>query len=749
MPKVRRAKRPTRIVYTKKHLSWWMILAILFKARLSRQSAIARRRLLVAFVIISDWHHDHRLLTLPSSYIVPPPTPSPWKLAVHLVLSLLLTAGVVGGAYAGYVLILKDLPAVTELRSKPQPLTTTIRDRNGNVLYRIYDEENRTLVPLSSISPHLIHATIAIEDQHFYEHWGFSVSGISRALQSNLHGEAVQGGSTITQQLVKNRLLTSERTIQRKVREMVLAILAEQSYSKEQILEMYLNSVAYGGPTYGVEAAANTYFGKSASELDLAESALLAGLTAAPSAYTPFGASPELARFRQAEVLRRMVEDGYVTSEEAQIAQNQPLSFRSDSTDIRAPHFVMYVRKLLADKYGEDLLQTGGFEVLTTLDLDLQNQTQQTVTDEVAKIQRLRISNGAALVTNPQTGEILSMIGSVNYFNFTNDGQVNVTLRPRQPGSSIKPLTYAMALEKGYTPASLIADTPITYTQAGSPPYSPKNYDGTFHGNVTLREALASSYNIPAVKLLASLGLPNYIDKAESMGITTWKDRSRFGLSLTLGGGEVLMTDLATLYGSFATGGYTVQLNPILEIRTTSGDVLYRNSCALDNVCERERTLSSTVAWQITDILKDNKARTPAFGSQSVLTIPNQEVAVKTGTTNNLHDNWTIGYTTDRLVAVWVGNNNNTAMSYVASGITGASPIWNLIIRSLLDTTHPHAFVPPTGMKKIAICADTGTLPCKGCPRISEEWYSPGTEPQKSCRTEQFVKPESLTLNSD
>jgi membrane peptidoglycan carboxypeptidase len=505
---------------------------------------------------------------------------------------------------------------------------------------------------------------------------------------------------------------------------------------------MYFNQVAYGGSTYGVEEAAWRYFNKSAGDLNLAESALLAGLPAAPSAYTPFGSNPELAYARQDEVFRLMVKAGYVTSEQVAEAKKAPLVLNKDVTDIKAPHFVMYVRQLLADQYGEDVLTTGGLEVKTTLDLDVQNQTQKLVSDEMATLTRLNINNGAALVTNPSTGEILAMVGSKNYFDFKNDGQVNVTTRARQPGSSIKPFTYALSLQQGKTPASMIQDEPITYISAGSKPYSPKNYDGKFHGSVSLREALGSSYNIPAVKTLNEVGLNNFIDLAQSLGINTWNDRSRFGLSLTLGSGEVRMIDLAQAYSVFPNAGHPVAPSPLLEVKNYRGDVLYRNECALDqkNCWQGDPIISPLVAYQITDILKDNKARTPAFGPSSVLFIPNQQVAVKTGTTNSMRDNWTMGYTSNRFVAVWVGNNDNTPMSYVASGITGASPIWNKIMRSLLDEKKPHQFALPADLIKVAICAKTGTLPCSGCPNVREEIFAVGTQPTRACSPSYFAQ---------
>ncbi|MEA2056210.1 MAG: penicillin-binding transpeptidase domain-containing protein, partial [Patescibacteria group bacterium] len=387
--------------------------------------------------------------------------------------------------------------------------------------------------------------------------------------------------------------------------------------------------------------------------------------------------------------------------------------------------------------------QQGGLEVRTTLDLNLQQQTEKIVLSEVERLVGLNVSNGAALVTNPQTGEILTMVGSKDYFDFENDGQVNVILRPRQPGSSIKPLTYALAFEEGQTPWTLIEDSPITYHIPGSEPYSPRNYDNKFHGKVTLRDALASSYNVPAVKTLAGLGVENLIDKAEEMGISTWKDRRRFGLSLTLGAGEVLMTDLAKVYGTFANGGASIDPDPFLKITNYEGDVLYQNKCfAQPKECQTNQTLQPLTAFRITSILADNRARMPAFGQFSILNIPNQKVAVKTGTTNDLRDNWTIGYTTDRLVGVWVGNNDNQSMSQIASGVTGASPIWNQIMRLMLDENNPHQFLLPDGYQRVPICTATGTLPCKGCPRITEEIFEENDVPKNNCNWQYFVKVE-------
>ncbi len=656
-----------------------------------------------------------------------------------ILISLLVTVLILSSAWFVYGLVFRDLPSALDLTQKEQIVTTRILDRNGRLLYRIYKDENRTLVPLEQIPQNMIDATIAIEDKSFYEHHGFSLQGIFRALVKNIKTDTLQGGSTITQQLVKNRLLNNQRTIRRKLREVLLAVLVESTYSKDEILQMYLNEVSYGGSTHGVEEAAWRYFNKPAKDLTLGESAMLAGLPAAPSIYTPFGSNPELSKRRQKEVLRRMVEEGFISIEEAYHAEQEQLALRKDVIDIKAPHFVMYVKKLLAERYGEKMVQQGGLEVRTTLDLSLQTKAQEIVTQEVNKLAELNVNNGAALVTNPQTGEILAMVGSRNYFDFASEGQVNVTLRPRQPGSSIKPLTYSLALEMGKKPWSKLEDSPITYHIPGNEPYSPKNYDDKFHGTVTVRQALANSYNVPAVKTLAGLGVDKLIDHGQEMGISTWTDRSRFGLSLTLGAGEVLMTDLSQVYGTFANDGYTVELDPFIEIKDYSGEVLYRNACFLDSEkCRLNQTVNPLTAYRITDILADNQARVQAFGRYSVLEIPGHEVAVKTGTSNNLKDNWTMGYIENRLVGTWVGNNDNTQMSEVASGVTGASPIWSQLMQLMLDENNPHQFKLPEGYVEVEFCPAAQTLTCEACPRTTTEIFKKGEEPTAACNSQYF-----------
>ena len=646
-----------------------------------------------------------------------------------------------------YFLLLKDLPNPNQLITRHQIISTKIYDRKGRLLYKIYRKQNRTLINLKDIPLSLIQATIAIEDAEFYQHHGFSPKGIARAFWKNLQGKKLYGGSTITQQLVKNALLNPKRTLKRKIKEILLALVVERKFTKDEILQMYLNEVGYGGAAYGVEEAAQMYFGKSAKNLNLPEAALLAGLPSSPTYLSPFGAHPEKTKQRQKLVLHRMKKEGFITSQQEKQALNQELHFAPQKTNIKAPHFVMYIEELLVKKYGERMVEEGGLEVKTSLDLNIQNTAQKIVRQEVDKLKRLNVSNGAALVTNPKTGEILAMVGSKDYFNQTIDGNVNVTLRPRQPGSAIKPVTYSLALENGFTPATIIPDTPIVYHIPGQPPYSPRNYDGRFHGNTPLRVALASSYNIPAVKVLSTLGIKKMIERGKQMGITTWNNPSRFGLSLTLGGGEVKMVDLAVVYGTLANLGIKVNLNPILEVKNYKGEILEKSSTAnfkssnnRPSKPKGQRVLSPNIAYILTDILSDNSARTPAFGPHSWLNIPGHpHVAIKTGTTQNLRDNWAIGYTSDYVVAAWVGNNNNTPMSHVVSGITGASPIWNKIMSSLLRDKPDQIPPAPKGLIHIEVCPLTNSLACPGCGG-KWEYFLPGTEPKTRCTPNQIQK---------
>lgn len=634
-----------------------------------------------------------------------------------------------------YSLILSDLPRPQKLLTRNQIVTTKIYDRNNNLLYKIYRNQNRTLVKLDDLPPYLIQATISVEDKDFYKHQGFSLRGIFRAIKQSFLEHDLQGGSTITQQLVKNALLTPEKTLRRKIKEIILAIQVETYFSKKEILQMYFNEVPYGGTSYGVEEASQTYFGKKAAELTLAEASLLAGLPAAPTRFSPFGAHPELAILRQHEVLRLMVKEGYLKPDQAEKTKTEKLVFVSPRNHLKAPHFVMFVKDLLVEKYGLQMVEEGGLAVTTSLDLSLQEKTQEIVKNEVNKLNDYHVTNGATLVTKPKTGEILAMVGSRDYFDQEIDGNVNVTISLRQPGSSIKPVNYSYALQNGYTAATIIQDTPITYKIPGSPAYSPVNYDDRFHGSITLRTALACSYNVPAVKVLSSYGVDKMVNMGKTLGITTWNDPSRFGLSLTLGGGDIKMTDMAVVYGTFANQGLKTNLNPILEVKDYKGKPLEKAKFP------SERVLSPQIAYLLTDILKDNEARTPAFGPNSDLVIPGHEVAVKTGTTNNKRDNWTFGYTTDFLTSVWVGNNDNSPMTKVASGLTGASTIWHEVMVNLLKDQPSHHFSPAEGLMKVKICSLNGLLPCEGCP-TREEYFLAGTSPTVACKMEKEKKEE-------
>jgi 1A family penicillin-binding protein len=637
-----------------------------------------------------------------------------------------------------YYFWLKDLPSPARLKTTTSSYSTQIYDRNNKLLYTLYSDRNQTFVPLNKIPKHIQHATIAVEDKDFYRHGAVDFRGIARALYANMVHQQFQGGSTLTQQLVKNSLLTPERTIQRKIKEVVLAFAVELLYTKDQILEMYLNQVPYGGTAYGVEAASRTYFGKSVEKLTLAEQAFLAGLPEAPSILSPFGSHPERGKSRQEEILRKMVEQGYITKAEQQEAVKQPLKFQKISNPIKAPHFVFYVKQLLVQKYGEHTVEQGGLKVITSLDLDLQEYAQATVAAEVEKVRHYRVGNGAALITKPATGEILAMVGGRNYFGELEpegcipgsscdfEPNVNVAIAERQPGSSIKPINYAVGLVKGYTAATPFIDAAICFPNPPQEAYCPKNYDGKFHGIVQMREALGNSLNIPAVEMLKMNGVDAMIATASAMGITTYKTSSDYGLSLTLGGGEVMMTDMATAFGVFANQGYRVDLHPILKVTDNKGVVLEEYKPPKSPIFGK-KVIPSEVAFIISDILADNKARLMAFGSNSELVIPKQHVSVKTGTTNDYKDNWTIGYTPSYLVAVWVGNNGNKPMSGIVSGVTGAAPIWNALMTHVLEGKKPEIPQKPPNVFGKYVCSSLVIGDGTNCP-TRFEYIIKGTE---------------------
>ena len=613
--------------------------------------------------------------------------PSP--LRVGIALGVLLVGLFVYSLFL--IVIARDLPSPTALTNDNNPLSTEIYDRNGQLLYRIYEGRNRTLVNLSDVPENMINATIAIEDKNFWDHPGIDLVGISRAVLNDVQGKSdLQGASTITQQLIKNTLLTNDRTWQRKAKEILLSFWTERLFTKQQILQMYFNNIGYGGPAWGVEAAAESYFHKSSKELDLAESAYLAGLPQEPSIYSPFGPHPELGIERQHEVLVRMVAEGYITKDAAQAAEKEHLDFQQPISNIKAPHFVMYVRSLLAQKYGERAVSEGGLRVTTSLDLGIQTMAEQVVADEVNNLSDLNVSNGAAMVEDPKTGQILAMVGSKNYYD-PNGGNFNVALALRQPGSSIKPITYATGFKQGYSPGNILLDNPTVFNNPWGQSYAPVNYDGKFHGAVTIRTALGSSFNIPAVKMLSMVGIPAMLQTAHDMGITSLNDTSEYGLSLTLGAGEVKLIDMMTVYSTFSQLGVRHDPNPILKVTDSTGEVLEDNTNT-----PAIQAIPSGVAYMIANILSDNNARAPEFGTNSLLYIPGHTVAAKTGTTDSKRDNWTFGFTPNYVVGAWVGNNDNEPMNQaLASGITGAAPIWNRIMTNLISGSDDIAFAKP------------------------------------------------------
>lgn len=614
-----------------------------------------------------------------------------------------------------------EIPLPTKLLTTQVPVSTKLFDRNGKLIYEIYADKKSTPLKLEEIPDNVKKATISIEDKDFYKHYGVSYTGIIRAAYNTVFRGKLQGGSTLTQQLIKNVLLTPERTIRRKAREFVLTLITESLYPKDKILELYLNQIPYGGTAYGIGAAAETYFGKNAQDLTLSEASLLAGLPAAPSRFSPFGSHPELAKGRQETVLRLMIEDGYITQEEADKAKQEELKY-AQPDKLKAPHFALWVKDQLAEKYSDAVVEKGGLRVTTTLDLDLQEFAEVAVATEVAKLKKQKVGNGAALVTRPATGEVLAMVGSKDYFAEDEDGKVNIIFAQRQPGSSIKPLNYALAVkDKKITASTPLADVPTCFKVFGQADYCPKNYDGDFHGMVQARFALGNSYNIPAVRVLALNGIENFIDFAKSMGITTFRDPSNYGLSLTLGGGEVRPFDMAEAFGVFANSGIKQPLIAILKVEDWKGKVL--EEVKIDDITLKgDRVLSSAVSFIISHILHDNNARSSAFGASSFLNVKGHpEVSVKTGTTNDLRDNWTIGYTSQALAVSWVGNNDNTPMTRAVSGVSGASPIWNAIMKEVLGKAENgdynnkdkgHSWPKqPEDVIGASVCVDSGIIP--------------------------------------
>lgn len=588
--------------------------------------------------------------------------------------SALVTAGIAIGCIAIYLF---GIPDISAIRDYPWKLPSGIYDRSGEVeLYRLYDEENRTLVKHDDIPDTLRLATIASEDAHFYTHKGVDPPAILRALLANLQsGEIEQGGSTITQQLARALFLTNERNLGRKIREALLAIKIERTIPKDEILDLYLNTVPYGANTYGAEAAAQMFFQKHASELSLDESALLAALPNAPTYFSPYRDHLRELKERQHGILEKMYALGFISEDELSDALDTDtlVEVTPREEKIIAPHFVFAVIEELKKQYSEAELRTKGLKIITTIDLDLQKAAEKSVHEGAKKNLARGAENAALVAIDAKTGEVLAMVGSRDYFDRTIDGQVNVTMEKRQPGSAFKPFAYATAFEKGYQPETPIYDTQINFGPDGSGrDYIPQNYDGKFHGLLTMRQALAMSLNVPAVQTLRLAGVSDTIATATSMGITTLTDPKRYGLSLVLGGAEVRPLDMANAFSVFGQEGYAHPTTGIAQVLDRSGKEI-----PFHEPREKKQVLDTEVARKINSILSDNAARTPIFGPNSPLAFPaGVTVAAKTGTTQNFRDAWTVGYTPSIAVAVWAGNNDNRPMHQGADGVFVAAPIW-------------------------------------------------------------------------
>jgi 1A family penicillin-binding protein len=635
------------------------------------------------------------------------------------------------GLTAAYAAIASDLPSPEALRSRSATFVSTkIYDRNGHLLHEIFDPNagRRTVVPYEQISPYLINATVATEDERFWQHPGVDPIGIVRAVLQNVQEQdIVSGASTIPQILVRNVFLSpeerTEQTLQRKIREAILASEVSRRYTKREILQIYLNEVNFGNLAYGVEAAAETYFAKQASDLTLAEAALLAGLPQAPAYWDPY-TNWEGAKRRQAVVLDLMVQAGYISQAEAEAAKAEPLDLQPLRLDMEAPHFVVWIQQLLEQKYGAQVLYRSGLRVTTTLDSDLQALAQEEAQAHLATLADRHATNAALVAIKPDTGEVLAMLGSADFDDPAIDGQVNVTLRPRQPGSSIKPVTYVTAFEKGWTPATLIWDVTTEFTDALGRPYVPKNYDGKEHGPVLVRQALAQSLNIPAVKTLDFVGLPAMLDTAHRLGIDSL-NRPDYGLSLTLGGGDVTLLEMTGAYAVLANGGQRVPPVAILRIEDPAGRIIEEYQPP-----PGQQVIRPQHAYLITDILSDNQARAPVFGRNSALRL-SRPAAAKTGTTDDWRDSWTLGYTPELVTGVWVGNADNSPMNNV-TGSRGAAPIWHNFMEKALADQPASQFARPEGIEEIEISADAGSLPSAACPpdRRRLEIFATGQGPQ-------------------
>jgi len=639
---------------------------------------------------------------------------------------------ILGGGFLFFVFIssllfiyhAKDLPRPEDFTERSFILPTKIYDRTGKILlYQIYEEEKRTVIPLSEAPEYLKQAVLVAEDDNFYNHFGLDLKGIFRAILKNLKiGEPIYGGSTISQQLVRSSFLTPEKSLKRKIKEVVLTLELERRYSKDEILGFYLNQVPFGSNAYGIEAAAQTYFGTSTCQLTLAQSALLASLIRAPSYLSPYGSHKDKLLARKDYILSRMAEKGYITKKEKEIAQKESLEFAEIRHPIKAPHFVLYVKDYLEQHYPDYFLKEKGLKVYTTLDWDLQKAAERIVKEGVAQNKGFNAHNAALVAINPKNGHILAMVGSADWWAPSSypegcenssegclfDPKVNVAVygEGRQPGSAFKPFAYLQALKKGLTPKTILWDVKTEFNPDcsasstdekdgfGMDCYHPKNYDDKFRGPVTFRQALAQSINVPSVKVLYLAGVKDTIDLAKTLGITTLeKPLSWYGLSLVLGGGEVRLLDMVSAYGVFANQGLRVSPVIVTKIEDTEGNIIEENKKT------PKRVLDAQVVNQLNDILSDNEARAPMFGARSPLYIPGCQVAAKTGTTQEYKDAWTIGYSSSIVVGVWAGNNNSTPTNE-KPGVVLAGPIWNKFMKEALKKYPGHDFEKPKPVQK-------------------------------------------------
>jgi len=593
--------------------------------------------------------------------------------------------------YAGFLWLTHDLPDPNRLIERQVAQSTKIYDRTGQtVLYEIHGDQKRTMISLKDIPDNVKNATITIEDKDFYKHGGFSLWAIFRTAVTDVLFGKTAGASTLTQQFIKNSILTNEKTFTRKIKEIILAYRLEKKFSKDEILQMYFNEIPYGSTAYGVEAASQLYFGKNAKDLNLAEAAVLAAIPQAPSRYSPFGPNKDLLISRQKYILDLMAKYGYITKDQATAAKNAALTFKAPSDNMIAPHFVMYVKEILADKYGEKTVEQGGLKIYTTLDLYKQKIAEEVINEKSPGNEKKYGASNAALISiDPKNGQVLAMVGSRDYFNDAIDGQVNVALQPRQPGSSFKPVVYTASFIKGYTPETVLYDVVTNFSTDPAKPYEPHNYDSKEHGPVTMKQALAGSLNIPAVKTIYLTGIDNVISLAQNLGYTTLNDKNRFGLSLVLGGGEVKLIEHTNAFSAFAREGVKHPVVVILKVENKDGKVLeeFKN--------QDEKILEPNIARLTNSILSDNSARSYVFGENNSLTLGSRPVAAKTGTTNDYRDAWTIGYTPSIVTGVWVGNNDNKEMKRGADGSVVAAPIWHDYMNKVLGNTPIEYFNPP------------------------------------------------------